>query len=365
MACTWSSDSKSLVTSSADCSVKLWDVEAQKNVITWSLGASIGNQQVGNVWVEENEIVSLSVDGNLNLFDPRTGDKPIRVLVAPQKAITAAVAIGSETFVGGCTDGRVFLFDTQANYVEGQGHTNYVAAMSTSPKTGAIYSVGYDDHVREIESHGSNFSQAAAKLDSQPKSVAVAGDDSVFVVEQNGIEVFRSNQKVHTEKTPYSPGVIAASGNVIAVGDDRNVRLYDWDGKVLKTTGALEGNTGTISALAFSPDGKLIASGDSNGRIMLFNAEKELVTSRWSFHSARVNSFAWTSDSLHCASASLDTHICIFSVTKPLRNIPIRNAGPGGINAVLWLGETTAKTAKLASVGADACVRTWEVTFKD
>ena len=43
---------------------------------------------------------------------------------------------------------------------------------------------------------------------------------------------------------------------------DRNVRLYDWDGKVLKPAGILEGNTGIISALAFSPDGKLIASGD-------------------------------------------------------------------------------------------------------
>ena len=99
MACAWSFDSKSLVTSSADYSVKLCryfpsysgfpgliyeyqgDVEAQKNVTTWSLGTSIGNQQVGNVWAEENEIVSLSVDGNLNVFDPRAGDKPIRVLV--------------------------------------------------------------------------------------------------------------------------------------------------------------------------------------------------------------------------------------------------------------------------------------------
>ena len=43
---------------------------------------------------------------------------------------------------------------------------------------------------------------------------------------------------------------------------DRNVRLYDWDGKALKKAGLLEGNTATISALAFSPNGKLIASGE-------------------------------------------------------------------------------------------------------
>lgn len=49
---------------------------------------------------------------------------------------------------------------------------------------------------------------------------------------------------------------------MLTITKDRKVRLYDWDGKVLKEAGALEGNTGTISALSFSPDGKLIASGD-------------------------------------------------------------------------------------------------------
>ncbi len=33
------------------------------------------------MWNEENELVSLSLNGDLNVFDPRTGDKPVRVLV--------------------------------------------------------------------------------------------------------------------------------------------------------------------------------------------------------------------------------------------------------------------------------------------
>ncbi|KAK2461222.1 hypothetical protein APHAL10511_006749 [Amanita phalloides] len=364
MACAWSPDSKSLVTSSADCSIKLWDVETHENLISWSLGTSVDDQQVGNVWNEENEFISLSLNGSLNVFDPRTGDKPVRVLVAPQKAITAAAPIGSYTFIGGCADGRVFSFDTETKYLQGQGHSNFVAGIAASSETDTIYSVGYDDYVREIDSSRKSFSQAAMKLNSQPKSVAMAGDNTVFVIEQSGIEAFRSNQKVHEEKTPYTPTAISASKALIAVGDNHKVKLYDWDGKTLKAAGTLEGNSGTVSALAFSPNGNLIASGDSNGRIMLFDTvEKKVVTTRWSFHSARINSLAWTADSLHCASGSLDTHICVFSVVKPLRTVPVRNVGPGGINVVLWLGSTAGKTAELASAGADGCVRTWQITF--
>ena len=38
--------------------------------------------------------------------------------------------------------------------------------------------------------------------------------------------------------------------------------MYSWDGKALTESATLDGNKGTVSALAFSPDGALLASGD-------------------------------------------------------------------------------------------------------
>jgi WD40 repeat protein len=43
---------------------------------------------------------------------------------------------------------------------------------------------------------------------------------------------------------------------------DNCVHLYDWDGHVLKETGVLTGNKRAISAIKFSPDLNLLASGD-------------------------------------------------------------------------------------------------------
>lgn len=45
-----------------------------------------------------------------------------------------------------------------------------------------------------------------------------------------------------------------------------------------------------------------------------------------------------------------------------MKNIALKNVGPGGINSVLWVSDT-AKDGKLVGAGADGCLRAWEVTF--
>jgi len=99
MAVSWSPDSNFIFTSSADRTVKLClsffslsclsllithslegDAQTQKAVSTWTVGSGISHQQVGNVWSGETNLVSLSLSGDLNIFDPRIGDKPARIL---------------------------------------------------------------------------------------------------------------------------------------------------------------------------------------------------------------------------------------------------------------------------------------------
>jgi WD40 repeat protein len=73
---------------------------------------------------------------------------------------------------------------------------------------------------------------------------------------------------------------------------------------------------------------------------------------------------SWTADSLHCASGALDTHIYVWSVQKPLKNIAIKNAVPGGVNAVLWLSDSESKeNSRLVGTGVDAAIKVWQVKF--
>ena len=61
---------------------------------------------------------------------------------------------------------------------------------------------------------------ASVATNAQPKSVAIAGDSTVFVIEADGIEAVRSNQKLQHFPTKFTPSAIAASGTNVAVGGE-------------------------------------------------------------------------------------------------------------------------------------------------
>ncbi|KAG8768763.1 WD40 repeat-like protein, partial [Serendipita sp. 397] len=355
----WSSDSKHFATSSADKTVKLFDATTQKEVSCWTIGSDIADQQCGNTWMGEHEIASLSLNGNINMIDKRSGEIA-RVLYGPTKGVTTSAIDSSGTMYAGSFDGRIVSVTTNGTVepIVGSGHTNHVSGIATCPTTSKLYSVAYDDTFREFA--GTKFSATSLSTTAQPKGVAAGEDGVIFVATLSGVEAILEDKKVSKLQVSYVPSSISANGSTVAVGgEDTAIYLYSWDGSKLTQTGKLDSNNSAISCLAFSPDGGLLAAGDSGGKLMLYNViKKELITGRWSGHSGRINALAFHPGGKHAVSGALDTNIFIWSVEKPLRKASIPNACMGGVNMVQWIGENT-----IASAGADASIRTWEVVL--
>ncbi|EJU02244.1 WD40 repeat-like protein [Dacryopinax primogenitus] len=358
MACSWSTDSKSLATSSTDGTVKLWDAETHKIINTWTVGTGIHNQQVGNTWVQE-DIVSLSLSGDLSVFDRREAEKPRQILYGAQRPITAFTAALSGTMYAGSYDGRVVSFsDNGAESVKGDGPSSQVTALAAVENK--VISTSFDDCVREIDLGTGAFTLMSVGTNGQPKDVA-CDMDGIYVITSRGLECIKEGKVLSKTPVGSTPSSVATSATLIAVGaEDQKVYLFE-KGADPKEVGKLESNRGMITALAFSPSGQLLAAGDSTGRIVLYDVEnKEVKTSRWTFHTGRISSIAWTQDGKHAASGSLDTNIYIWSVDKPMSNIAIKNAGTRGVSGVAWVSPNI-----VASAGADGCVRTWEIKFHD
>lgn len=356
----WAPDSTRFVTASTDQTVKIWDVASKKNTQTWKFGPentpSVPDHQVGVVWTPRADglIISLSLSGALNYLT-ESSPTPIRTVVGHQKPLTALAITADKTAFTGSTDGRICRWlpgAGLADIVDGPAHTNNVTGFALT--SSGVASIAWDDHIRQIDAAASLFTSGAATT-SQPLAIATQGNNTL-VLTRNSIDTYTSPTTAPSSNPlSFDPTTLGASSTLTAIGGtDSQIRIFA--GTTLKHT--LTTNRAPATALTFSPDGTHLAAGDSSGKIILYDtATFEVKTSRWAFHSARIESIAWNKDGTHIVSGSLDTHLYVYSVERPVKNRKVKNAHEGGIKAVAWESENI-----VVSAGADGAVKRWECT---
>ncbi|CAG8763804.1 10788_t:CDS:10 [Cetraspora pellucida] len=368
-AVSWSPDGKQLLTSSGDKTAKIWDLEAQKVVQTFGFSDTIDDQQVGNLW-EGEYIISLSLSGDINYLDQKS-PSPVKVVKGHQKAITAFTKSEDSTLFTGSYDGRIYIllktgnsfnFDIYLNcaVVGGNTHTNSVTQLASKGKN--VVSVGMDDTVRMIDADVKSFGTSVIPTGALPKGIAVS-ENKIVVATINDIQLISNDKCIFSIKVQSPPGAIAINPacTEIAVGsEDAKVRIYKLnEDKLEEQEETLSSNRGAITTIAYSPNGSLLAVGDSQGKIYVYDANSKTVTiSGWVFHTARIYSIAWSPDSLHLVSGSLDTNIYVWSVEKPSDRIAIKGAHQVSVSGVTFLDNST-----VSSVGQDACLKTWTLQY--
>lgn len=378
----WSKDARNLVTCSADRTVKTWDVEAGKVTHTWTFGetANVSDQQVGVVWPagrSDGLIISLSLTGDLNYLHANAS-KPTKVISGHQKNITALAT--SETSSGqtlwtGSYEGRLCAWDVAngtAEAIEGDGHSNIISglAATTAGKHPQIYSVGWDDSLRLVDISAKTFAGKSTKLSSQPKALTCTSDSLVIVAQLESVIVYRDGEEDGELPLKSSPTALAACSNIVAIGaSDSSLRLFTvTPGKAPKQSALVDKvSAAPITAIAFSKDGMMLAAGTATGKIYVYkinsgltgfvtgNATLELVTDRWSAHTAKITCIAWSTDGKSAVSGSLDTNIFLWSLKDPGSRVKATNAHKEGVNGIAWLADL------VYSTGADATVKKWKI----
>lgn len=341
-------DEKQLAVASADATVKLYNVDDNKCVASWEItgGASAtDNQQVGLVAMRDEKLLSLSLDGTFNILEIGQ-PTPVKTILGHQKGITA---LNVEPLCTGSYDGKVM--DWNAKKVT-QQHLNLVVSIYSDASQ--VASISWDSTLKVSDEVRLRF-DGLPRLASHHKklSAAVIDDDKLIV-----FDTFSGDVKL--ESTLSEPvSALTISANYIVVGLATSHKCLIFDNKDLKTVSETAPMIGEPTSLAISPSQAWLVGGDSQGKCVLYNLKSgEIKTSRWSFHTSRIQAIAWqpnTKEDL-VATCSIDTNIYIYSVEKPMRTIKRLNAHKDGVNSIAWIAENN-----LVSVGADACIKKWKL----
>jgi WD40 repeat protein len=155
----------------------------------------------------------------------------------------------------------------------------------------------------------------------------------------------------------------SSDGKTLASGSgDSTIKLWNVEGGTLIRT--LEGHTDDVEIVAFSPDGKTLASGSSDWTIKLWNVEGGTLIRTLEGHTDDVEIVAFSPDDKTLASGSWDSTIKLWNVDDGtlIRTLEI---DPGASVAFSPDGKTLASgswdsTIKLWSVEGGTLIRTLE-----
>ncbi|KAI9278307.1 WD40-repeat-containing domain protein [Phascolomyces articulosus] len=397
----WSPDSTQILTSSADCTAKIWDISAKSVVNTFEINSAsdaVSNQQVGNLW-QGDWLLSTSLSGEINYLDKNSG-KVSRSIDGHGKAITALAVSSDDTLFTGSYDGRVCSWSfgadgdhTAAKNFSGENHTNQVVGLEVQGDK--LLSAGMDDTLRVGELDNKSFGAKLVSTGALPKSLAATNEKTVVATFEN-VQVYDADSKkiCQQENLGYTPtvGAIDPSGKTVFVGgevwtlslleiqliykyqnshtlciniQDNKVHVYELEGDSLKHIKDIGNHIGYISALAPHPTLNLIAVGDSVGKIFLYDIETGKATvQNWVFHSGRITGLSWSKCGVFLVSGGIDTNVFVWNREKQFKKLAISNAHVDAVNDVGFLNSSLSDENHIAvvSVGQDAAVHIYDAS---
>lgn len=269
----FSPDGNRLVSASRDGTVRAWAgrSEPQQELdVPEAVASRFLSSDDGLVIVSQNM---------LSIWDSRTGEARPFGQSFKQDALSLDVSPDGSIIATGHTDGTVRLWNRATQQVTRllQGHKDRIKQIAFSPDSTQLMTASWDGtsilwdaatatRLQIIETPPHSVSTAFSP---DGQTFAVSSENDAMIYDAHSAKrryLLRGHQ--HTAKcVAFSP-----DGRWLATGsDDRTVRI--WDVQTGKAKFAIPAHREQIYSLSFSPDGRTIVTGDERGNIAFSHVE--------------------------------------------------------------------------------------------
>ncbi len=312
------------------------------------------------------KIVSGSKDTTLIIWDVATGN-PVGMPLSGHESEVWSVAFSpvEDLSASAGLDGQIFLWNASNGQYIGdplRGHTGWVTSVAFSPDGKRLVSGGSDGTIRVWDvSTGASLAVLQGHKDvvwcvawSPDGSLLASGsaDSMILLWDTKNFSEVRSlmGHRDLVRSLAWSPdGRNLASGGVIEEGKATWGEVIVWDILTGESKKLERRDEQAVRAVAFDPSGAVLAIGQANGAIMLWDVRRSKILGEpIRGHDQMVMGLAFSPDGRYMTSGSIDETVILwdfFTYTRSIAFSPDRNY--------------------MVSGSEDNAVRVWEVATEN
>ncbi len=306
-------DGRRAVSAFSDLSITVWDLESGQELVT--LGSHQDKITTLTVTGDGKRVISASSDGTLKVWDLEGEREPYALVGHAGRITAAAVTENGKRVISASFDKTLKVWDLES----GQelrtliGHAGRITAVAVTEDGKRVVSASSDKAIRIWDLESGHALRTISGTMGRVTAMAVTGDGKRAISaawDKTALKVWslESGQELGTlygHAGWISAVAVTKDGSrVISASSDETLKVWDLEG-VLKPPN-LPGHAGRVSAVAMIDDGKRIISASSDRTLKVWdsNSGRELRT--LSGHIGWVNAVTVTGDGKHAISASSD-----------------------------------------------------------